>query len=152
VIELTKSVAVNPPDATVKLGRDDVWLGLMWKAEEPMPFVPSITECTIVSRDDTGFVRDIVDFGEPIRERVTLVPKRYVVFERMSGRVRGTIRNEIEDTDGELRLRFTFALDLEGAEAGGPEERALRDGMGSGYLGAVESTLAAVRERLLVQR
>ena len=152
MIELTNSVRVNAPGVAVRLDRSDVWRGLVWKAEEPMPFVPSITECTIVSRDASGFVRDIVDFGEPVRERVTLEPKERVVFERISGRVRGTIRNEIDDADGELQLRFTFALEVEGAVPGGPEEQAVRDGMGSGYLDAVESTLAAVRERVALER
>jgi Acetylaranotin biosynthesis cluster protein L len=145
VISLTSAVRANGPGHEVRLDRDAVWRGLLWKAECPMPFVPSITECTIVERGATGFVRDILDFGEPIRERVTVEPMERIVFERVTGRIRGTIRNEIEERDGDLWLRFTFALEVEGAEPGGPEEQAVRDGMGSGYRAAVETTLAAVR-------
>jgi len=145
VISLSNVVRVNGPGESVQLDRDAVWQGLLWKAEYPMPFVPSISACTVVERGEGWFVREILDFREPIRERVLLEPKQRVFFERVSGRVRGTIKNEIEERDGELWLRFTFALEVDGAEPGGPEEQAVRDGMGDGYRAAVETTLAAVR-------
>jgi hypothetical protein len=58
----------------------------------------------------------------------------------------GTILNEIlEDEDGELELRFSFDLELEGAEPGSQEEKDYEETMKGDYAKAVESTLAAIR-------
>lgn len=146
MISLSNAVPVNTSADDVQLDWDDVWRGLLWKAENPMPFVPSITRCEVVERTRDGFLREILDFGEPIRELVTVEPKRRITFERLTGRIVGTIVNEIEkDANGHVSLRFTFALEIKGAEPDGPEEKEVRTKMGAGYLNAVHTTLAAVR-------
>jgi hypothetical protein len=77
---------------------------------------------------------------------VTLEPEEKVRFERTSGAVLGTILNEIlEDDDGELLLRFSFDLELEGVEPGSAEEKDYEATMKGDYEKAVESTLAAIR-------
>ena len=93
------------------------------------------------------FVREIVDKGDTITEVVTLHPERMVKFERTSGRVLGTILNEIiEDGDGDLALKFTFDLKVEGIEAGSATEREFAGQMEAGYLMAVAATLKAMRK------
>lgn len=140
MIELSNTVAVNAT-AGVALTADDVWKGLVWKAENPMPFVPSITSCTVVERYDTGLVRDIIDAGDPIREHVRFEPPRRVFFERVGGRILGTIVNQIEtDVQGRLVLRFSFALTVSG-----DDESEICSRMSTGYAEAVNTTLAAVR-------
>ena len=70
-----------------------------------------------------------------------------VKFERTSGRVLGTILNEIiEDNDGDLALKFTFALAVEGLEPGSAAERDFAGQMEEGYLMAVAATLKAMRK------
>jgi hypothetical protein len=60
--------------------------------------------------------------------------------------VMGTILNEIlEDENGELELRFSFDLELEGAAPGSQEEKDYEETMKGDYAKAVESTLAAIR-------
>jgi hypothetical protein len=69
-----------------------------------------------------------------------------VKFERVSGRVLGTILNEIvEDEDGALALKFTFTLAVEGMADGSAEEREFAGQMEQGYLMAVAATLKAMR-------
>jgi hypothetical protein len=78
---------------------------------------------------------------------VTFHPERMVKFERTSGRVLGTIRNEIvEDGDGDLALKFTFALSIEGVAADSAEEKDFAGQMEAGYLMAVQATLKAMRK------
>ena len=67
------------------------------------------------------------------------------MFTRLSGPVLGTIANEVEGEAGELSLRFSFAMVVQGVEGGSAAERAYADGMTQDYLKAVASTLDAVR-------
>ena len=129
-----------------------VWRGLVMKAENPLPFVPVITSCKVIERRTGGLIREIVDKGDTIREVVTFHPQRMVKFERMSGRVLGTILNEIiEDADGDLALKFTFTLTIENVAAGSAEEKEFAAQMEDGYLMAVrgdaESHARARREK-----
>lgn len=130
---------------------DDLWHALQVKAEEPMPFVPAISDCAVVERGPDYLIRDIVLRGENVRERVTFLPSRKVHFERLSGAAMGTIDNEIEgDEEHGLRLRFTFCLSVDGLVHGSQEEREFAEMMGGSYLAAIRATLKRAREMTLV--
>ena len=146
-----RTVDVNNDPEAVQLNEHEVWLGLVMKAGNALPFVPQMEKCDVVERGDNWLVRDIRVFGEDMRERVTLVPERLVTFERITGTVPGTIENEILEVDGVLRLRFGFALRAEGIEEGSQEEQEHFGASISAYNSAVESTLAAMR-RLVDER
>ena len=144
---VSRALPVNPPDEEPRLTRADVWHGLELKANNALPFVPSISYCEVTERvSDTEFVREIEFRGERSHERVTLEPQQRVTFERLDGSVLGRILNEIEEgDDGELALRFTYSLEIDGVPAGSEQEREYAAGMESDYLKAVGATLAAVR-------
>ena len=148
MIEVSRSLRVNDgtePELTV----EDVWAGLVEKAANPLPYVASITECTVTERFDGGLVRDIIHVGQPVREVVTFYPKRLVHFVRTHGTARGTIDNEIDvDDEGELSLTFTFRIVVDGVEPNSLQEEEFADAMEADYLDAVRTTLAAVRRRL----
>jgi hypothetical protein len=128
------------------LDRAAVWDGLVMKANNALPFVPAMTFCEVVVRHgDHVFDRDIEFRGQRFTERITLEPPHRVVFTRIAGPVLGTIANEVEGPDGDLRLRFSFALVVTGIEGGSAEEKAYADGMTADYLKAVAATLAAMR-------
>jgi len=147
MVRAERTIKINADPAEPPLTRGLVWRGLMMKAENPMPFVPVISSCRIVERHGDQLVREIVDRGDPITERVTFFPERMVRFERLFGRVLGTILNEIiEDDDGDLALRFTFTLAVEGVAAGSAAEREFAGEMEHGYLMAVAATLKAMRQ------
>lgn len=146
MISVSKTVPVNPEGTDVQLTRSDVWRGLHAKANDALPFVPSMTRCDVIERDDHVIVREIEFRGERLGERVTLDPEERVTFERTSGSVLGTIRNEIlEPQEGELELRFSFDLELQGVEPGSEEESDYEETMRGDYLKAAEATLAAIR-------
>jgi Domain of unknown function (DUF1857) len=147
MVHASRTIKVNEDPREPPLTRSLVWRGLVMKAENPLPFVPVISSCKVIERRADGLVREIVDKGDTITEVVTFQPGRMVKFERMSGRVLGTILNEIiEDRDGDLALKFTFTLSIEGVAAGSTEEKDFASQMEAGYLMAVKATLKAMRK------
>jgi len=147
MVQASRTIKVNEDPREWRLDRSLVWRGLVMKAENPLPFVPVISSCKVIERRADGLVREIVDKGDTIRETVTFHPERLVKFERTSGRVLGTILNEIiEDPDGELALKFTFTLTIENVAAGSAQEKEFAAQMEDGYLMAVRATLKAMRK------
>jgi len=146
MIYVSHSLPINEVGQPV-LDRDTVWEGLVLKANNALPFVPAMTQCEVVRRiDDFSFDRRIELFDAEYMERITLQPQRRVVFTRLSGPVLGTIVNDIEEVDGELSLRFSFALVLEDAESGSSAEEEYAEKTTAQYFAAVAGTLAAMRK------
>ena len=147
MVHASRTIKVNADPSEPKLTRELVWRGLVMKAENPLPFVPVITKCTVRERGPDRLTREIVDKDDTIVENVAFHPQHMVKFERVSGRVLGTILNEIiEDDDGDLALRFTFTLSVDGIAAGSAAESEFAANMEQGYLMAVAATLEAMRE------
>ena len=146
MIFVTHQLPVNT-DGEPRLDRAAVWDGLVLKANNALPFVPAMTYCEVTDRhSDTVFDRDIDFRGQRFTERITLEAPHRVTFTRMAGPVLGTIANEIESTDdGDLALRFSFALVVHGVAGGSAEEQAYADSMTGDYLQAVAATLNAMR-------
>jgi hypothetical protein len=146
VIFVSHALPVNVPDEP-RLDRQNVWDGLVLKANNALPFVPSMTFCEVTERhSDAVFDRDIDFRGQRFTERITLEAPYRVTFTRIAGPVLGTIANEIESTDdGDLTLRFSFALVIHGVVGGSAEEQAYADSMTGDYLQAVAATLNAMR-------
>jgi hypothetical protein len=147
MIFVSHALPVNSPGEPL-ITRDALWDGLVRKAENALPFVPAITDCTVTARhSETVFDRDIVLQGEAFTERITLEHPHRVVFTRIAGPVLGTIANEIEgDGPDELTLRFSFALVVAGEPGGSAGEQAHADRMTGMYRAAVAATLDAVRK------
>jgi hypothetical protein len=157
MIFVSHALAVNAAGEP-ELDRSAVWDGLVLKANNALPFVPSMTYCEVTERySDTIFDRDIAlsigqGRGERFTERITLERPHRVTFTRIAGPVLGTIvneieggANEIEGPDDDLKLRFSFALVVEGVEGGSDREREYADSMTGDYLKAVAATLNAMR-------
>jgi hypothetical protein len=146
MIFVTHQLPVNVPGQP-RLDRAAVWDGLILKANNALPFVPSMTFCEVTARhSDTVFDRDIEFRGDRFTERITIEAQHRVVFTRIAGPVLGTIANEIEGPDDDLRLRFSFALVVAGVEGGSPAEQEYADSMTRDYLKAVDVTLNAMRQ------
>jgi hypothetical protein len=145
MIFVSHALPVNVPDEP-KLTPANVWDGLVLKANNALPFVPAMTYCEVTRRhSDTVFDRDIDFRGQRFTERITLEAPHRVTFTRIAGPVLGTIANEIETTDEELALRFSFALVIHGVVGGSQAEQEYADSMTGDYLKAVAATLNAMR-------
>ena len=145
MIFVSHQLPVNEPGKP-ELSRADVWDGLVLKANNALPFVPSMTYCEVTARhSDTVFDRDIDFRGERFTERITLEKPHRVTFTRIAGPVLGTIANEIEGDGSDIQLRFSFALVVTGVKGGSAAEQEYADSMTGDYLKAVAATLAAMR-------
>jgi hypothetical protein len=145
MIFVTHQLPVNVPGQP-HLTQQNVWDGLVLKANNALPFVPSMTYCEVTERHgEVVFDRDIDFRGERFTERITLEQPHRVTFTRIAGPVLGTIVNEIEGTEDDLRLRFSFALVVAGVAGGSAAEREYADSMTGDYLKAVAATLSAMR-------
>ena len=145
MIFVTHQLPVNVPGEPI-LDRAAVWDGLVLKANNALPFVPSMTYCEVTQRHSgTVFDRDIDFRGERFTERITLEQPHRVTFTRIAGPVLGTIANEIEGPADDLKLRFSFALVVQGVQGGSAAEQEYADSMTGDYLKAVAATLNAMR-------
>jgi Domain of unknown function (DUF1857) len=145
MIFVSHALPVNVPDEP-RLTPANVWDGLVLKANNALPFVPAMTYCEVTRRhSDTVFDRDIDFRGQRFTERITLEAPHRVTFTRIAGPVLGTIANEIQSTEADLALRFSFALVVMGVAGGSAEEQAYADSMTGDYLKAVAATLNAMR-------
>ncbi|MFI5532000.1 SRPBCC family protein [Kitasatospora sp. NPDC051853] len=143
---ISQSVRVNDPageGGAAALTRAEVWATLLSKAENALPFVAGMTECTVLERTEGGLVREVVlNGGERVREEVVFHPQHRVSFHRDDETARWVIHNDIEeDADGELLLSFTGELDLGGAE----EQDGAAERMRAGYALALRTTLERAR-------
>jgi Domain of unknown function (DUF1857) len=143
--ELSRTVPVNEPGKPV-LTRQDVWAGLMMKANNALPYVPAMKKCEVVEKGAGWLLRDILLGDEPLRERVTFESEKRVIFERVEGNEPGRIENILgEDEHGNLTLTFAFSLTRKGLEGNPEAEKKHFAPMEGMYFNAVASTLAAVR-------
>lgn len=146
MIFVTHSLPVNETGEPV-VTREMLWNGLVAKANNALPFVPGTTHCEVLVRNgDTSFDREVEEHGMRFVERVTLEEPHRVVYMRLNGPVLGTVINEIQDYDGDLTLRFSFALAVAGAPDGSRAEREHAERMTAEYKNSVASTLRAIRE------
>ena len=144
---LSHTMPIN--DREPYLTRSQIWRGLVLKAENPVPFLDAMSACNVIERGDNWLLRDFTLRGEDMQERVTFEPEERVTFVRTKSSAMGTVMNEIVETnDGEMGLRFTFSLDVEGLKDGSVEEAEFADRMSKSYFQGVESTLAEIRRRV----
>lgn len=138
-------VIVNEPanPLIADLSREELWFGLLCRAEDPRPFLPGLESCTIVERSDSVLIREL-QFGKlRIRDRVELTPMKSVSFdsERTEEHAGGRLTITIEEPEPEaLVLRFVYRTTL-------PEGTHDPDGAYAGFVKAAyhESDIDTVR-------
>lgn len=145
--QLSRTGQVNDDVTQPLLKREDVWSGLLLKANNALPYVPQMQRCIVIERGDGWLVRDILVNNVEHREKVVFEPGRRVIFDRIGGPEPGRIENILdEDAAGNLTLTFSFALSKSGLAEGSAAEAAHFAPMEAAYFGAVAATLAAVRK------
>ncbi len=103
-----------------QLSREELWFGLLCRAEDARAFLPGLEACNIVERGDSHLVRDL-HFGHAvIRDRVTFAPLRWIRFESEANaqHAGGSLTITIEEPEpGAFFLRFAYHTSLpEGGE------------------------------------
>lgn len=104
------------------LTREQLWFGLLCRAEDPRPFLPGLEACEIVARSATG-LRRVLRFGQAaIHDRVSFADLNWIRFESeaTAEHAGGSLTISIEEPQaGALFLRFRYVTSLpEDAVAG----------------------------------
>lgn len=104
------------------LSREQLWRGLVLRAEEPQMFVPWLDACHIVERSEGSIQREL-RYGEVvIRDKVTFLPQlqvRYHVPEQNDIPTANLCMTIEEPQPGILFVRFEYddnVMDTEGSE------------------------------------
>ncbi|KND60675.1 hypothetical protein BVER_05521 [Candidatus Burkholderia verschuerenii] len=97
------------------LTREQLWEGLVLRAEQPQLFVLGLDSCAIVSRDGDTMERELHYGQAVVRDRVTLTPNDNVRYDIQptADYVGGSLTMAIEQPDDvQLFLRFTYSTTL----------------------------------------
>lgn len=107
------TVGINNPLDTLgySVSREQLWRGLILRAEAPQMFMPHLEACTLTERSELGASRKL-DFGTVIIADTV----RYVPMERVEYHVPGQhgmpasslVMSIVEDANGELHVRFLY--------------------------------------------
>ncbi|MDK1472623.1 SRPBCC family protein [Streptomyces sp. 549] len=117
ILSWTLPVA-GPGESPVRPDADQVWEGLLHKAENPSPYVPAVTACRVLERYDDGFLREItVRDADRVQERVSFEDHERVVFRPVNDPCIEQIVNELgTDETGRPTLTLRVVLSPAGAE------------------------------------
>ena len=95
--------------------REQLWEGLVLRAEQPQLFVMGLDSCTILSRDGNVLERELHYGQATVRDRVTLQESQSVRYDILPTPeyVGGSLTMTIEQPDElQLFLRFEYATTL----------------------------------------
>ena len=153
-MEFEHILVVNDPDQPdiPLLTSEDVWFGLLCRAEDPVAFLPGLERCEIIEREEQRLVRDLY-FGQMrVRDHVTLQPLQSICFEAQAseqhpgGRLTISLENPAPQVMT-LRFRYETSLDQANiADAANPEEAAkIVEYIRSAYYNSDLDTLKRIR-------
>ncbi len=125
------------------LSREELWFGLLCRAEDARPFLPGLEACNIVERSEDHLVRDLHFGNVVIRDHVTFETLEWIRFESEANaeHAGGSLTISIEEPQqGALFLRFRYLTTL-------PESAGSEDGQYAGYVRSAyhQSDLDTVR-------
>jgi len=142
---------LNPLLETLSV--EQVWAGLLLRAEQPQLFVTGLESCIILSRAGDTFERELCYGPASVRDRVTLNPGISVRYDiaATDTYVGGSLTMTIEQPDAlQLFVRFKYETTLN-ANEGGEDNRTLEI-VKSAYREADIDTVKLIREFALAGR
>jgi len=93
------------------LTRDQLWRGLVLRAEAPKLFVPWLDECTLLSREETSIARVLRYNDLQVHDTVTFIPQQsvhYAVPEQGDIPTSSLVVSIEEPQPGALFVRFVY--------------------------------------------
>ncbi|MGB6055827.1 MAG: SRPBCC family protein [Burkholderiaceae bacterium] len=151
-MKFTHLIEINDPlnPLLVPLTREQLWRGLMLRAESPQLFMPHLDECTIGDHDGESMQRALRYGSTVIRDRVRFLPQRQVQYrvpaqeDISASRLDMTIE---EPQPGMLYVRFAYEDDNDaGASVEGEAQAMFDDFRRSAYQEADIDTIALIRQ------
>jgi hypothetical protein len=145
-------IQINDPlDPLIEtLSREQLWRGLVLRAESPLQFVAGLDAFEIVRREDHSLVREL-HFGKlTLRDRVEFEPLRRVCYEIEASKESpaATLVMTIEEPEpGQLFLRFEYETRQD--EAAAPGEDFYTAFAKQAYVAADIDTVSTIRRLAL---
>lgn len=130
------------------LTREELWAGLVLRAEQPQLFVMGLDSCTILSRTEHTLERELHYGPATVRDHVTLTPHHQVRYDiaATDAHVGGSLTMTIEQPDElQLFVRFAYATTLPSAVQGSDDEQT-HEIVKSAYREADIDTVRLIRE------
>ncbi|ERJ33889.1 hypothetical protein L810_3720 [Burkholderia sp. AU4i] len=109
-------IQINSDDPAVPtLTREQLWEGLVLRAEQPQLFVLGLDSCVVHERTETTLERELHYGHATVRDHVTFTPNQQVRYDirAADGEIGGSLTMTIEERDDhELFLRFEYRTTL----------------------------------------
>ncbi len=139
---------VNDPSgpAAAPLNREELWFGLLCRAEDARPFLPGLEACRITARDENSMERELDFGGAVIRDRVSFRVMEWICFESAAtaAHAGGRLVISIEEPQqGALFLCFQYSTTLPDDAA--DEEGRYASFIRAAYLQSDIDTLKVIR-------
>jgi hypothetical protein len=131
------------------LTREQLWEGLVLRAEQPQLFVLGLDSCAIVSRDGDIMERELHYGQAVVRDRVTLKPNDSVRYDIQptADYVGGSLTMAIEQPDeAQLFVRFTYSTTLPEKTNPTPDELQTSEIVKSAYRESDIDTVRLIRQ------
>jgi len=123
-------VQINDPrdPRVAPLTHEQLWRGLVLRAEFPGTFVPWLDGCEIEREGEHALVRTLTFGSQVVRERVRFDPQRSVDYEVLGGEAHYRLSMRIEERgDDELYVRFLYEAESPDHREGGPLAGAIKE-------------------------
>lgn len=148
-MRLTHCLEITPPGSTIlqPLTREQLWRGLVERAENPLSFVLGLDSCSVIERRPDGLLRELC-FGDlRVHDRVTYDAPQSVRYdtEPTPDTPAASLIMSIEDMDnGDLCVRFQY--DSGEAAPAGSIEAMYDEFRRNAYEQADVDTIARIRQ------
>jgi hypothetical protein len=142
-------IQINDPTNPLvqPMTREQLWEGLVLRAEQPQLFVLGLDSCTILARAGDTLERELHYGHATVRDRVTFAPNESVRYDILATAeyVGGSLTMTIEEPDAlQLFLRFEYSTTLPTAETG--EEHETSEIVKSAYRESDIDTVRLIRQ------
>lgn len=128
------------------LTREELWFGLLCRAEDARAFLPGLERCRIVEHGEDALVRELHFGNTVIRDRVTFNALEWICFESEANdeHAGGSLTISIEEPQsGALFLRFRYHTTL--PEGAGSEDGRYAEFVRSAYHQSDVDTVRVIR-------
>ena len=145
-------IQINDPlnPLVESLTREQLWEGLVLRAEQPQLFVMGLDSCSILSRTDSTMERELHYGQATVRDHVTLTPQKSVRYDisATADYVGGSLTMTIEQPDElQLFLRFEYRTSLPSTdENGDPDAHQTEEIVKSAYRESDIDTVRLIRQ------
>jgi hypothetical protein len=146
-------IQINDPlnPLVESITREQLWEGLVLRAEQPQLFVIGLDSCAILSRTGDTMERELHYGQATVRDRVTLTPLSSVRYDILptAEHVGGSLTMTIEQPDElQLFLRFEYKTTLPAADTtdADPDARQTQEIVKSAYRESDIDTVRLIRQ------